>query len=184
MTDPATDTEVAEITERLAKATPGPWECGPTPRYLGYQQFADGSARRVDPVTIRSPLHHTEEIATVWTYLLPTEANASLITEAVNLLPALLSRIAAQDAARVADGVRIAELEADCAQFDARALADNANLRADLAAALEALRPFAEAEIDIDYLDEELWVSFERITYGDLRRARALAAKPDGGTNE
>lgn len=73
----------------LEKATPGPWFTGPTPGYLAGMQQADGKARRVNPLTLRSPAH-TEEIATVWTYLLPTEANADLIVLAVNSLPALI----------------------------------------------------------------------------------------------
>ena len=68
-----------------AEFTPGPWTMGPTPGYLamGQQNHGMGS-----PITIRSEAH-TEEIATVWTYLLPTEANARLITAAPDLLEAL-----------------------------------------------------------------------------------------------
>ena len=61
--------------------TLGPWFIGSTPKYLGMHQWADGKARKINPLTIRSP-HHTEEIATVWNYLLPTEANARLIAAA------------------------------------------------------------------------------------------------------
>ena len=42
---------------------------------------------KINPLTIRSP-HHTEEIATVWNYLLPTGANARLIAAAPALLEA------------------------------------------------------------------------------------------------
>ena len=60
------------------KHTPGTWYDGLTPFYLRMDQ--DGS-----PLTIRSK-SHTEEIATVWTYLLPTEANSKLISAAPDLL--------------------------------------------------------------------------------------------------
>lgn len=63
--------------------TAEPWYLGGTPFYLVAGQQADGEAKEFDPITIRSP-HHTEEIATVWTYLLPTEANARRIVAAVN----------------------------------------------------------------------------------------------------
>lgn len=63
------------------KHTPGPWTIGPTPHYLRMGQ--EGV-----PLTIRSP-HHTEEIATVWTCCLPTEANARLIAAAPLMLEAL-----------------------------------------------------------------------------------------------
>jgi len=73
---------------RLVRETPytlGPWFVGPTPRYLMMNQQADGQARKSNPLTIRSP-HHSEEIATVWNYLLPTEGNANLIAAALDLL--------------------------------------------------------------------------------------------------
>jgi hypothetical protein len=56
-------------------------------------QRRDGRARHSDPVTIRSDAH-TEEIATVWTYLLPTEANARLIAAAPELYEALQQALA------------------------------------------------------------------------------------------
>jgi len=61
--------------------TKGPWFVGPTPHYLRMNQ--EGT-----PITIRSP-HNTEEICTVWTCCLPTEANAVLISKAPELLEAL-----------------------------------------------------------------------------------------------
>ena len=67
--------------------TPGPWHTDFTPHYLMMMQQRDGQARLSDPITIRSA-HHTEEIATVWNYLLPTEANARLIAAAPDLLAA------------------------------------------------------------------------------------------------
>ena len=67
----------------MAEHTPTPWFLGPTPGYLGGTQYKDDGARHSDPITIRSPAH-TEEIATVWTYLLPTEANAEFIVRACN----------------------------------------------------------------------------------------------------
>lgn len=59
--------------------TPEPWWVGPTPAYL---RMGQGSGNK-QPLTIRSP-HHSEEIATVWTALLPTEANAARIVACVN----------------------------------------------------------------------------------------------------
>lgn len=63
--------------------TPEPWHLIYTPGYLANGQFKDGGARREDPVSIASP-HHTEEIATTWTYLLPAFANARRIVACVN----------------------------------------------------------------------------------------------------
>ena len=60
--------------------TEGPWFVSPTPGYLAMGQVHDGK----HPITIRSNAH-TEEIATVWTYLLPTESNANLIAAAPDL---------------------------------------------------------------------------------------------------
>ena len=60
------------------KHTQEPWRTGPTPFYLKAGQTGS-------PITIRSP-HHTEEIATVWTCALPTEANAKRIVDCVNAL--------------------------------------------------------------------------------------------------
>lgn len=76
---------IARLKELERLRTPGEWWTGPTPSYLGMGQFADGKSRRCNPVTIRSP-EHSEEIATVWTYLLPTEANAALIAASPSLL--------------------------------------------------------------------------------------------------
>lgn len=67
------------------KWIPGPWEIGPTPGYLAMGQVHND----VHPLTIRSPQHHSEEIATVWTCLLPTAANAHLIAAAPALYEAL-----------------------------------------------------------------------------------------------
>lgn len=74
-------------------ATPGPWIAGYTPSYLSHGQRADGASRAEDPLTIRSPAH-TEEIATIWTYLLPTTGNAAHIADARTSLPAALTTIA------------------------------------------------------------------------------------------
>lgn len=63
--------------------TPEPWFIGDTPGYLALGQWKDGKSRFSDPITIRSA-SHTEEIATVWTYLLPTDANARRIVACVN----------------------------------------------------------------------------------------------------
>lgn len=63
--------------------TPEPWFIGDTPGYLALGQWKDGKSRFSDPITIRSAAH-TEEIATVWTYLLPTDANARRIVACVN----------------------------------------------------------------------------------------------------
>ena len=60
------------------KHTLEPWRTGPTPFYLKAGQTGS-------PITIRSP-HHSEEIATVWTCALPTEANAKRIVDCVNAL--------------------------------------------------------------------------------------------------
>ena len=84
--------QVQEYEALLENATPGPWNAGPTPGYLGAQQWKDGGPRRSDPLTIRSPAH-TEEIATVWTYLLPTEANAALIAAAPDALRVLCQAV-------------------------------------------------------------------------------------------
>jgi len=61
------------------KHTAEPWFTGSTPFYLAMGQVHQGKF----PVTIRSPAH-TEEIATVWTHLLPHEANARRIVACVN----------------------------------------------------------------------------------------------------
>lgn len=80
--------------ERLAdSATPGPWIEGGTPGYLAAGQLANGTTRQNNPLTIRSPMHHTEEIATVWTYLLPTNANAAFIARARTAVPELIAEI-------------------------------------------------------------------------------------------
>lgn len=68
------------------------WFVGPTPGYLIPGQQADNQHRRVDPLTIRSP-EHTEELATVWNYLLPTELLAETICVSRNYLPLLLDEI-------------------------------------------------------------------------------------------
>lgn len=136
------------------------------------------------------------------------QINGSFAGEVVRKL---LSRIAAQDAARVADGVRIAELEAKLnrdheafAEEDAKAaaqitrLSNNVDtLRADLAAALEALRPFAEIAKRLGWNDPDDAAHVIEAPADDIAKgavyclmicafvnARALAAKPDGGTNE
>lgn len=88
---------ITELRALLAAATPGEWVTGETPRYLSAGQAADGEKRLVNPITIRSP-EHTEEIATVWTYLLPTEANAALIAALHNDAPALLDVVEAAKA--------------------------------------------------------------------------------------
>jgi hypothetical protein len=72
--------QLARLSE---KATQGEWFTGPTPGYLALGQRADGKARRQEPITLRAT-SHTEEIATVWNYLLPTEANAEFIAALVN----------------------------------------------------------------------------------------------------
>ena len=59
--------------------TAEPWFPIGTPPYLAMDQVY-GDKR---PISIGSSAH-TEEIATVWTYLLPTEANARRICAAVN----------------------------------------------------------------------------------------------------
>jgi hypothetical protein len=61
--------------------TYGPWKAGRTPFYLK-------AGQKGEPLTIRSP-HHTEEIATVWTCALPTEANSKLITRSPDMLRTL-----------------------------------------------------------------------------------------------
>ena len=63
----------------------GTWFCGPTPRYLDGGQSTTGHGYTV---TIRST-DHTEELATVWTYLLPTQANARVMAAAPSLVDAL-----------------------------------------------------------------------------------------------
>lgn len=95
---------ITELRALLAAATPGEWVTGETPRYLSAGQAADGEKRLVNPITIRSP-EHTEEIATVWTYLLPTEANAALIAALHNAAPALLDVVEA--AKRFVDGTAV-----------------------------------------------------------------------------
>lgn len=62
-----------------------PWFLIYTPGYLmqGQQTREGDTARRVNPITIASGAH-TEEIATVWNYLLPTEENAERIVACVN----------------------------------------------------------------------------------------------------
>ena len=68
--------------------TPGPWEHGWTPGYLdGMQsQHVETGYASSPPLTLRSPAH-TEEIATVWNYLLPTVGNADGIAALRNALP-------------------------------------------------------------------------------------------------
>ena len=70
----------AELRTLANEATPGPWRTGWTPGYLSALQemhLESGYASSL-PLTLRSDAH-TEEIATVWNYLLPTVANATLI---------------------------------------------------------------------------------------------------------
>jgi hypothetical protein len=81
---------IDEIKSRLAAALPGPWWSGHTPFYLrmGQKDARDGTP----PLTIRSPAH-SEEIATVWTCLLPTRANADLIANAPQDLAWLIAEV-------------------------------------------------------------------------------------------
>lgn len=94
MSEPATDEQIAEITERLANATPGPWE------HVLRRCSNDVEAPNAGHVC-------TPE----------THDDAVFIAAAPSDIASLLARIAAQDAARVADGVRIAELEAEVARL-------------------------------------------------------------------
>ena len=68
----------------MSEHTPGPWFWIGTPKYLD-----GGQSRPGHPTITIASNAHTEEIATVWTYLLPTEANARLIAAAPELLEAL-----------------------------------------------------------------------------------------------
>lgn len=114
---------LVERLDELGKAaTPGPWECGPTPRYLGSSQFADGKSRHEDPVTLRAPTVHTEEIATTWTYLLPAMANAQLIAGMRNSLPALSAgvREMVRERARLQNERDALKLQAECHAMEAR----------------------------------------------------------------
>jgi hypothetical protein len=69
-------------------ATPGPWWSGSTPAYLMMLQNMHENME--EPLTLRSPAH-TEEIATVWNYLLPTKANANLIALMRNKIDELIA---------------------------------------------------------------------------------------------
>ena len=101
----------------MSKFTPGPWFTGPTPGYLRGGQEKDGRSRHYDPITIRSAAH-TEEIATVWTYLLPTPANANLIASAPDLYEALvgLLKIADELDRGAYEGMRVSGEEWDAAR--------------------------------------------------------------------
>lgn len=74
MNNKLTDENLREMLNGLVGVTPGPWFEGFTPFYLAQGQVHDNK----HPLTIRSP-HHTEEIATVWTCLLPVDKNAAHI---------------------------------------------------------------------------------------------------------
>jgi hypothetical protein len=84
-----TPEQIAKLRTLCEAALDGPWEVGPTPRYLAQDQVHDGRS----PLTIRAPSVHTEEIATVWTYLMPTEANAEFIAASREAMPALLDEL-------------------------------------------------------------------------------------------
>lgn len=87
----ATNALAARVLELDAAALGGNWWTGATPGYLMARQDEHKMGL---PVTIRSDAH-TEEIATVWTYLLPTEANADLIAEYRNAAPRLAREVLA-----------------------------------------------------------------------------------------
>lgn len=140
------DLDLDELARLAKAATPGRWFTGFTPHYLSAGQDADGGPRSCHPITIRSP-EHTEEIATVWTYLLPTEANAALIAAAVNALPALIAsarRLAAVEGAarELMDAELAAGMHADIASpAYPRLTAARGAIYALLDAALEGPKP-------------------------------------------
>ena len=109
----------------MADFTAGPWFMIGTPGYLMMMQRADGRDRLVNPITIASHAH-TEEIATVWNYLLPTEANARLIAAAPTLYKALQSAAEYYKMLESATGVKHPVLEEIRA---ALALADGETFR-------------------------------------------------------
>jgi len=97
------------LLEKSRAATPQPWFKIATPGYLARGQQADGSARRTDPITLMSAAH-TEELLTVWTYLLPTEANANFVMDAVNsAMPMASAQLMLIDVLEAARAYRKAE---------------------------------------------------------------------------
>ncbi|MCC2652785.1 MAG: Ead/Ea22-like protein [Microvirga sp.] len=100
---PVTIDQIAEMRRICLAATEGEWWAGPTPFYLTAGQVHQGK----HPLTIRSPAH-TEEIATVWTCLLPVEANAEFIaTFCPGRVLALLEEIERLSGRRVGGGPTI-----------------------------------------------------------------------------
>lgn len=75
---PLTTDRLAELRQTAEAATQGEWYIGPTPRFLAQGQIHEWGGQTHYPVTIRST-EHTEELATTWTYLLPSDANAAHI---------------------------------------------------------------------------------------------------------
>ena len=117
-----------EAGKRAEAATEGPWVTGPTPRYLMMMQEMDGSARQENPLTLRSPAH-TEELVTVWNYLLPATANAIFIAAARTDIPRIL-------AAWAEDKAKLQMLEAEIEEH--RQWSQDKTVR--LARAVELLR--------------------------------------------
>lgn len=171
MTDPATDEQIAEITERLAKATPGPWGYRSQENddwgYVRGPKLPDGWS----PIAAigRAGRYDVNENAHRKAGTDPYGPNAAFIAAARNLLPALLSRIAATDAARVADGVRIAELERT-----AKSLSD----------ALLTVRPLGGSELfakvgDTFYADPKYCAAVIEESHKSLHEARCAKIRAE-----
>lgn len=135
-----TEERIEEIQARTEAATGGPWVAGPTPGYLMAMQDEHGMGL---PLTIRAPEVHTEEIATVWVYCLPTEANAEFIAHAREDIPWLLAetaRIREQfEAIREEKQIAVGSAAANSRLLD-ESRAEAAELRAALGAYRSALR--------------------------------------------
>lgn len=159
-----------EVAEKLdAEATPGPWSCAPAvpgaKRHFYLAGNNDAHNRQVDIGTIQGGYHSCE-------------ANAALIAETRNALPALLSAIEAQAA-------EVARLKSDVEFLRSRRgdlCIERDRARDAINIALEAINPPDRGGISLATWNERLksatTVLHEALKYDNRKARAALATDP------